>query len=117
MLLDFQSNLEATLNATTLQEELASLQAGEVREREPAKAPKPASYPPPGFGASPANPNLPLLARVASSIKAQQSKGKDASADLNVYAGTWERLSVGLDGLPLLERGDVWDQQDDEQNG
>lgn len=99
-----------------MQEELDSLQPGEVREREPAKPPKPASYPPPGFGASTVNPNLPLLARVAQTIRPQQSHGREEAGDLDDYAGTWERLSVEGDGLPLLERGDVWDQQEEEEN-
>lgn len=93
-----------------LQEELDSLQPGEVREREPAKPPKTRSYPPPGFGNSPTNPNLPLLARVARSIRDEE---RLESSELDEYDGTWERLSLDLSGAPLLERGDVWDQLDD----
>ena len=96
-----------------MQEELDSLEPGEVREREPAKAPKTRNYAPQNYGPGPSSPNLPLLARVAQSLKSQQRQGSGAEVEWDEYAGTWERLTLDSDGLPLLERGDVWDPQDD----
>jgi hypothetical protein len=97
-----------------LQEELDSLQPGEVRKREPARPPhtnsSSRSYAQQAMGGSMGDPSLPLLARVALSMRNQRNlEAGGASQDQqDEYAGTWENLSLDSSGLPLLERRDVW---------
>jgi len=94
-----------------LQDELDSLQPGEVRKREPARPPHTnstsRSFAQQAMGASTGDPSLPLLARVAISMRNQRNL--EAGGDpRDEYAGTWENLSFDSSGAPLLERRDVW---------
>ena len=99
-----------------LQEELDSLQPGEVRKREPARPSQKNStsrtYGQQAFGGLPgslADSGLPLLARVASSMRKSRSSNLVSPAeDRDELAGTWENLLLDSGGQPLLERRDVW---------
>ncbi len=54
---------------------------------------------------------LPLLARVAISMRNQRSAEAGGGSDReeqDEFAGTWETLSLDSNGAPLLVRRDVW---------
>ena len=96
------------------QEELDSLRPGEIREREPARPPSPTtasrSYGQQAMGGSPGDSSLPLLARVAISMRNQRNPegGVVDDQEHDEFAGTWENLSLDSNGVPLLVRRDVW---------
>lgn len=104
--------------AIELQEEVDSLQPGEVRSREPARAPPKSSstsrtYGQQALGGFPGNlteSGLPLLARVTSNMRNQRNQGRQEQGEVSEedeLEGTWEKLSLE-DGQPLLVRRDVW---------
>ena len=81
------------------QAELSSLQPGEKREREPARPPT-LSQQAPGqhqrrYGQQAFGQHL--------SLPPQPSRQQ-----VDEMAGTWETLGLDDDGIPLLERRDVW---------
>ncbi|KAK9839339.1 hypothetical protein WJX84_005334 [Apatococcus fuscideae] len=90
------------------EEELNSLQRGEVRERTPARMPTrpyiPRRFPGPALGQAFRNIKPP-------SMRPPPSPSQDPQED--ELAGTWEMLSRDEDsGEPLLERRDVWGMSD-----
>lgn len=91
------------------------MRLGEVREREPARPPSATvgsrSYGHQAMGGSMGDSALPLLARVAISMRNQRSAEAGGGGDdqeQDEYAGTWESLSLDSNGAPLLVRRDVW---------
>ncbi|KAK9847482.1 hypothetical protein WJX84_005381 [Apatococcus fuscideae] len=90
------------------EEEISSLQRGEVRERKPARMPTrpyiPRRFPGPSLGQALRNIKPP-------SMRPPPPPRTDPQED--ELAGTWEVLSLGEDsGEPLLERRDVWGMSD-----
>ncbi|KAK9806446.1 hypothetical protein WJX73_007867 [Symbiochloris irregularis] len=80
------------------EDELTGLQPGETREREPARPPVPTQpsghqqrrYGQQAYGQPNASPMQP------------------SRQQIDELAGTWETLQLDEDGMPLLERRDVW---------
>lgn len=92
------------------------MQPGEIRKREPARPPQKSTtsrtYGQQALGNLPsslADPGLPLLARVVSNARVpHQRPALGSSGEADELAGTSEKLLIDTEGVPLLQRRDVW---------